>query len=97
MSWSDGWPGAERTWSLGSRFVALSDDELACRELVELVTEYLEGRLSPTERLRFEAHLVGCSGCRAYLDQMRATLRVLGNLNAHAPTPDARIRTWRAG
>lgn len=69
-----------------------SDDELACRELVELVTEYLEGRLSSTERLRFEAHVARCSGCRAYLDQMRATLRVLGHLNEHLLEAEARAR-----
>ena len=69
-----------------------SDDELACRELVELVTEYFEGQLGEAERLRFEAHLAGCSGCRAYLDQMRTTLHVLGNIPDGALAPEARAR-----
>ena len=40
-------------------------DEVACRELVELVTDYLEGALQPAERRRFEAHVAGCDGCRS--------------------------------
>ena len=55
--------------------------DLECRELVELVTDYLEGALAPDERLRFELHLAGCDGCTAYLDQLRATLRAVGRLS----------------
>ena len=58
-------------------------DELACNELVELVTAYLEGYLGTAERARFEVHLATCSGCRTYLEQMRMTLRALG----HGPEP----------
>jgi predicted anti-sigma-YlaC factor YlaD len=72
--------------------VERSPDELACRELVELITDYMEGRLSPTKHARFEAHLAECSGCRVYLDQMRSTLRVLGALNEQALAPEARAR-----
>jgi hypothetical protein len=53
---------------------------LRCRELVELVTDYLEEQLCPADRVRFEAHLVRCAGCRAYLAQLRATIRLLGSL-----------------
>jgi predicted anti-sigma-YlaC factor YlaD len=55
--------------------------ELTCKELVELVTDYLEERLPPLERLRFEQHLAGCEGCRNYLDQIRQTIRLLGRLD----------------
>jgi anti-sigma factor RsiW len=54
--------------------------EMTCRELVELVTDYLEGVLPSADRRRFEAHLTECSGCRAYVDQMRQTIRLLGKL-----------------
>ncbi len=57
---------------------ANTDDELTCRELVELVTDYLEQALAEPERLRFEAHLTACEGCRDYLDQMRRTVATLG-------------------
>jgi anti-sigma factor RsiW len=53
---------------------------LACREVVTLVTEYLEGRLSPSDRARFEAHIGGCPHCTAYLEQMRDAIRMTGTL-----------------
>jgi anti-sigma factor RsiW len=55
-------------------------DDLACIELVELVTEYLEGALDPTQGARVERHLTACDGCTAYLEQMRVTLRIAGSL-----------------
>jgi predicted anti-sigma-YlaC factor YlaD len=54
--------------------------ELACREIVELVTAYLEHALSPVDRERFEEHLVFCDGCGTYLDQMRETIAATGRL-----------------
>ncbi len=57
-----------------------TERELVCQELVELVTLYLEGGLGPDERARFEAHLQICDECRAYLDQIRRTIWLLGRL-----------------
>jgi anti-sigma factor RsiW len=57
------------------------EDELTCQELVEIVSDYLEGALPPDERERFEAHVEICEGCRRYLDQMRTTILVAGRLN----------------
>jgi anti-sigma factor RsiW len=56
------------------------DRELACRDIVELVTAYLEHDLDPAERERFEEHLVFCDGCGIYLEQMRATIAATGRL-----------------
>jgi anti-sigma factor RsiW len=64
--------------------------ELPCRELVELVTDYLEGRLPPLDRARFEAHLADCEYCETYLEQMRQTIRVLGRLPEESLSPEAR-------
>lgn len=50
--------------------------ELACRQVVELVTAYLEDALDARDRERFEEHLVFCDGCSTYLEQMRTTIRV---------------------
>lgn len=50
---------------------------MSCQELVELVTDYLEGALSEEDRARFDEHLAECAGCRAYLAQMRGTLRAV--------------------
>ncbi len=55
-------------------------DDLACLELVELVTDYLEDALEPDVRARFERHLPGCPGCAEHLEQVRRTILVLGAL-----------------
>jgi len=70
--------------------------ELACRELVELVTDYLEGALAPGERTRFELHLAVCPGCTEHLHHLRATLRAAGRLSEEALAGDARERLLRA-
>jgi anti-sigma factor RsiW len=51
--------------------------EISCQDLVELITEYLEDALDASTRARLEAHLEGCAGCTAYLNQMRTTVRLL--------------------
>ena len=43
--------------------------EMACQELVEAVTDFVEGALSNADRARFDEHLGACRGCRTYLDQ----------------------------
>ena len=81
----------------------MSRAPLTCRQVVELVTDYLEGRLPDAERDRFEAHLAGCEGCQAYLEQMRALVDELGRLPDVAPSPAleadllAAFRDWRGG
>ncbi len=70
--------------------------ELTCRELVELVTEYLEGALPPDERTRFELHLAVCPGCAAHLRQLRATVRAAGRLSEESPPDEAREHLLRA-
>jgi anti-sigma factor RsiW len=72
-----------------------TNDDMACRALVELVTDYLEDHLPLAERRRFAAHLAACSDCRAYLEQMRAALGVLGTLSESTISADARARLLR--
>lgn len=78
-------------------------EELTCRELVELVTDYLEGGLSPEERMRFEQHLLICEGCSAYVDQVRKTIEVVGSLQVDSIPPQMRnnllraFHAWKAG
>lgn len=57
-----------------------------CNELVELVTDYLEGKLDAAEVTRFEQHILTCDGCTTYLDQMRRTINVVGELNEESLT-----------
>jgi anti-sigma factor RsiW len=76
--------------------------DIACRQAVELVTDYLEGALSGRARRRFEAHLAGCPHCTEYLAQMRETIRLAGRLEPEDLTPQARAeftdlyRRWRS-
>jgi len=67
-------------------------DDLPCQELVELVTDYLDDHLPLSTRRQFEAHLAQCSGCGAYLEQMRQTIRTMGQLLTESIEPEARDR-----
>lgn len=76
--------------------------DLVCQQVVELVTNYLEGALSSSARRRFEAHLAGCPHCTEYLAQMRETIRVTGRLTPEDLTPRMRedlvdlYRRWQS-
>jgi predicted anti-sigma-YlaC factor YlaD len=63
--------------------------QLTCMELVELITNYLEGSLPNPEHVRFETHLEGCSGCRNYLEQMQKTITMTGKLTEERIAPAA--------
>jgi anti-sigma factor RsiW len=54
--------------------------DLTCQELVELVTDYLDGALDDETAGRFEQHLSVCPGCETYLDQMKETAAILGEI-----------------
>jgi anti-sigma factor RsiW len=53
---------------------------ISCQEVVEIVTDYLEGQLDEATRTELEAHLALCPGCDLYLEQMRATIDELGHV-----------------
>ena len=61
---------------------------VACRELVELLTDYLEDAIPAADRAVIDAHLVDCDGCTSVLDQLRRTIRVTGTLTLD-DVPDA--------
>ena len=69
---------------------------IACRDLVELVTDYLEGALPADQHERFQQHIAGCDGCTAYLGQMRETIRLTGTLREQQISPDARAALLHA-
>jgi anti-sigma factor RsiW len=81
--------------------VTVELEQLSCQELVELVTDYLEGALAPEERNRFERHLAGCDGCGVYLAQFRQTLDLTGRLTPETLSRQAErdllaaFRGWR--
>ena len=64
-------------------------EPLDCDEFVELVTAYLDDALEPADRQRVLDHLDLCDGCSTYLEQIRATVRAVGDLEAPGGLPDA--------
>jgi predicted anti-sigma-YlaC factor YlaD len=76
-------------------------DDIACKELVELVSDYLDGELSPIDLKRFEDHLEICVDCREYVEQIRQTIEVSGRVTEQSLEPDMRdqllsaFRDWK--
>ena len=81
----------------------MSDQPLSCQQIVELVTEYLDGGLDGDERLAFEQHVAICPPCRGYLNQLRLIARTAGTLREEdvpEPLRESLIeafRDWKAG
>jgi anti-sigma factor RsiW len=81
--------------------VSIRQAHISCRELVELVTAYLEGALSTEDRMRFESHLSRCDGCSTYLEQMRRTIELMGTLRVDDVSREAEqallhaFRDWK--
>ena len=79
----------------------MSVPELTCKELVEVVTSYLEGRMPAEQRLLFEEHVAFCDWCQTYVEQMRTTIRLTGTLREEDIGPEARdgllrvFRDWK--
>ncbi len=75
---------------------------LVCQEMVELITDYLEGSMPRAQHRRFEAHLAGCENCTEYLAQMRATIAATGELRTEDLSPEMAeefgsiFRRWRS-
>jgi predicted anti-sigma-YlaC factor YlaD len=74
---------------------------LVCKEVVELITDYLEGALLPEKRAQLEEHVAGCPGCRNYIEQVRLTIVMLHNLAQEPVFPETKedllevFRRWK--
>ncbi len=75
--------------------------EMACQELVEVITDYLEGTLNSQDVRRLEAHMATCAPCMAYIEQIRQSIRLVGHLSGRELDPATRaqlvdaFRNWR--
>ena len=69
---------------------------MSCKQLVELVTDYLEGRLTGADLEGFEGHLGECPPCGIYLEQMRVTLRALGRIPQETISAETRAELIHA-
>ena len=80
-----------------------STRSITCKELTEVLTDYLEGTMSPEDRARFDAHLEICDGCVTYVDQMRQVIRTVRELrpdDVEETAPDDLLdafRAWKRG
>ena len=78
-------------------------NDMSCKELVELVTDYLEGALSAADRQRFDLHIGKCDWCKLYIDQIRLTIKAVGKLTEDSIEPRAKeellavFRAWKNG
>ena len=76
--------------------------ELTCQELAELVSDYIEGVLAPPLQEEIVAHLAECSDCSSYVEQVRTTIAVTGEIASDEVAPPARaalldlFRSWAA-
>ncbi len=71
---------------------------ISCREVVELVTDYLDGALSGADTERMEQHLKLCPPCVEYVDQIRATAQLAAVAAVELelrPDRDALLRAFR--
>ena len=79
-----------------------SDEDLACQEVVEVVSSYVDGLMEPEEMRRFEAHLLDCPYCTQYVDQLREIGGALHGLAGESIAPERRealleaFRGWHA-
>jgi anti-sigma factor RsiW len=79
----------------------MTAQEMTCKELVELVTDYLEGALPRRERRRFEQHIAKCPWCTTYIAQIRIVVRAVGSLSEDSIPSQARdellaaFRDWK--
>jgi anti-sigma factor RsiW len=79
----------------------MSEPDITCREMVEIMTEYLEGGMAAHDRARFESHLATCEGCTTVLRQLETTIRIAGHLSEEDIPEDQRdgllaaFRGWR--
>jgi predicted anti-sigma-YlaC factor YlaD len=79
----------------------MMNDEITCKEVVELVTDYLEQTLLPEVQARFEAHVADCPGCETYIAQVQKTIAMLRKLTEEQMFPGTReellemFREWK--
>lgn len=80
----------------------MTDRDPTCQELIDLVTDYLEGHLPQPERARFDDHIAGCEGCRRAVEQFRLTVSTVSHVSEDDVPADLRdalsevFRAWRS-
>jgi anti-sigma factor RsiW len=70
--------------------------EMACKQLVEVITAYLDGTMPGEDRGRFETHLAECPFCTEYVAQMQTTIATLGHIDEQTISPASRAELLAA-
>ncbi len=89
--------------SLKDHLMTYMVGNLSCQDVAEVITEYLEGAMPWSTRIRFHMHLGLCNACRNYLKQMKYTVQTLGKLPTDPISPEVReallrqFRNWKKG
>jgi anti-sigma factor RsiW len=74
----------------------ITREDITCKELVELVTEYLDGALPAEDHAFFAQHIAGCDGCAVYVDQIRLTIAAAGKVTENSIAPAVRAELLAA-
>jgi len=70
--------------------------EMPCQDLVEVITDYLEGALPDRDRIRFEEHLAVCGKCQEYVAQFKRTIEAVGVVREQDLDPEVRAGLMEA-
>jgi anti-sigma factor RsiW len=82
------WPWSRRSQPAGTAPIQSKPEDISCKEIVEIVNDYVEGALSPADREAVELHLNLCDGCTDYLEQLRLSIALTGELPPDALSPE---------
>jgi hypothetical protein len=82
--------------NIWKRIRGTNGSDLTCRELVDLVTDYLEGALTEAERKRFDDHVRECTGCENYIDQMHETIALVGRVRVDDLSDETKLELLTA-
>jgi predicted anti-sigma-YlaC factor YlaD len=85
----------ERASLKKSRSSMTTTNKLTCREVVELVTDYLEESLALEEQMQFEEHVADCPGCTAYIAQVQQSIGMLRRLSNEPVFPETKEELLR--
>ncbi|MBI4590091.1 MAG: zf-HC2 domain-containing protein [Candidatus Rokubacteria bacterium] len=72
--------------------MAKKPSEPNCREIVDLLAEYLDGSLEPATARRLRSHLEGCAPCVAFVNTYKGTVKAARRLKETDIPPELKDR-----
>jgi anti-sigma factor RsiW len=81
---------SEETWNLLRSYFVISSREMfgkksECQQLRGMLSPYIDGELSSSEKISVERHIEECDACRRELESLRATVGLLRRVPMVAP------------